>query len=216
MEQRDIVMEIAPYQDDHGLRLRWNNVTLVDGRRDVPGVKFRRDEMLLVPAPERSFFLAASATIPFAQKKEPDAVKGDPLRWGAVAGEALDVFASRSWRTGPTSCRPRAVSREPDGVSLEFERIVDGEVVRHMSGHAVARPSRRHALAAPPVLGSALAAGGLAASGAAGARRPATSDRHRQRHRHLLSGGLADRRACCRARPARAPAARPAVAACPT
>ena len=26
---------------------------------------------------------------------------------------------------------------EREGVSLEFERIVDGEVVRHMSGHAV-------------------------------------------------------------------------------
>ena len=51
-------------------------MTLVDGRRDVPGVKFRRDEVLLVPAPERSFFLAAVGYDPFALKKEPDAVNG--------------------------------------------------------------------------------------------------------------------------------------------
>ncbi len=43
------------------------------------------------------------------------------------------------------------------------------------------------------VLGSALAAGGLAASGLQARRGALHQDRHRQRHRHLLSGGLADR-----------------------
>ena len=35
-EQRDIVMEISAYRE-HGLQVQWHNVTLVDGRRDVPG-----------------------------------------------------------------------------------------------------------------------------------------------------------------------------------
>jgi hypothetical protein len=135
-EQRDIVMEIAPYEE-RGLRLRWNNVTLVDGRRDVPGVKFRRDEMLLVPAPERSFFLAAVGYDPFAEKKQPDLIKGDPLRWGVVNGEALDVFTFSILEDGTYELQASRRHPAGDGVRLEFERIVDGDVARHMTGHAV-------------------------------------------------------------------------------
>jgi hypothetical protein len=135
-EQRDIVMEILPH-DDHGLRLRWHNVTLFDGRRDVPGVKFRRDEVLLVPTPGRSFFLAGLGYDPFALKKEPDAVKGDPIRWGAVTGDALDVFSFVILEDGSYELQVSRRGPERDGVLLEFERIVDGEVVRQMTGHAV-------------------------------------------------------------------------------
>jgi hypothetical protein len=135
-EQRDIVMEIEPYRQ-HGLRLRWHNVTLVDGRRDVPGVKFRRDEVLLVPAPNRSFFLAGVGYDPFAEKKAPDAVNGDALRWGVVAGEALDVFSFAILEDGTYELQISSRHPERDGVRLEFERIVDGEIMRHMTGHAV-------------------------------------------------------------------------------
>ena len=135
-EQRDIVMEIEPYQDS-GLRLRWNNVTLVDGRRDLPGVKFRRDEMLLAPAPDRSFFLAGVGYDPFAVKKQTNLFEGDPLRWAVVAGESLDVFSFSILEDGTYEIQASRRHPRPDGVGLEFERIVDGEVVRHMSGHAV-------------------------------------------------------------------------------
>ena len=136
LEQRELVGEILPH-DDHGLRLRWHNVTLVDGRRDVPGVKFRRDEVLLVPAPERSFFLAVVGYDPFALKKEPDAVNGDPLRWGTLTDDGLDVFSFVILEDGTYELQASRRGPEREGVSLEFERIVDGEVVRHMSGHAV-------------------------------------------------------------------------------
>jgi hypothetical protein len=135
-EQRDIVMEIEPYRD-HGLRLRWNNVTLVDGRRDVPGVQFRRDEILLSPAPDRAFFLAGIGYDPFAEKKAPDPLAGDPLRWGAVAGEALDIYSFMILEDGTYELQISSRRPERDGIRLEFERVVDGELVRRMTGHAV-------------------------------------------------------------------------------
>jgi hypothetical protein len=135
-EQRDIVMEIMRYQE-HGLRLRWNNVTLVDGRRDVPGVQFRRDEVVLVPAPERSFYLAGVGYDPFAEKKEPDAVGGDPLRWGSASGEALDLFTFTILEDGSYELQASRRHPDGDGVRLDFERVVDGEVMRHMTGRAV-------------------------------------------------------------------------------
>jgi hypothetical protein len=135
-EQRDIVMEIAPYQD-HGLRVDWHNVTLVDGRRDVPGVKYRHDEVLLVPTPDRAFFLAAVGYDPFAERKAPDALRGDPLRWGAVAGEALDLFAFTILEDGTYELQQSRRHPSGDGVSLDFQRVLDGQLVRHMVGHAV-------------------------------------------------------------------------------
>ena len=135
-EQRDIVMEIEPYQES-GLRLRWNNVTLVDGRRDLPGVKFRRDEILLAPAPDRSFFLAAVGYDPFAVKKQTNLLNGDPLRWGAVDGEALDLYAFTINEDGTYELQLSRRQPSGDGVRLDFQRIADGELVRHMVGHAV-------------------------------------------------------------------------------
>lgn len=136
VEQRDIVMEIAPYQKT-GLRLDWHNVTLVDGRRDVPGVKYRHDAVLLVPAPNRDFFLAGVGYDPFAERKSPDPLRGDPLRWGVVAGEAIDLYAFEIRDDGTYELQISRRHPDGDGVRLDFQRVVDGELVRHMIGHAV-------------------------------------------------------------------------------
>ncbi len=136
VEQRDIVMEIAPYQGS-GLRVDWHNVTLVDGRRDVPGVEYRHDEVRLVPAPDRSFFLAAIGYDPFAEQKAPNAIAGDPLRWAVVAGEALDLYAVTILEDGTYELQQSRRHPSGDGVRLDFQRVVDGKLVRHMVGHAV-------------------------------------------------------------------------------
>jgi hypothetical protein len=135
-EQRDIDMVIEPYQNG-GLKVRWTNVTLVDGRRDVPGVRRHSDEMLLVPAPDRAFFLGGVGYDPFRTKKAPDPIAGDPLRWGAVAGEVLATYSFTIEADGTFELQ--TFRREPikDGIGLEFERIVDGELVRRMTGRAV-------------------------------------------------------------------------------
>ena len=45
VETRDIDIEIGPFRRT-GFRLRWTNVTLVDGHRDVPGAKRRVNEVI--------------------------------------------------------------------------------------------------------------------------------------------------------------------------
>ena len=135
MEQRDIDMVIEPYQND-GLRVQWTNVTLVDGRRDVPGVKRRSDEMLLVPAPGRGFFLGGVGYDPFRTKKSADPIAGDPLRWGVVAGEALATYSFDILEDGTFELQVFRRQPIPDGIGLEFDRILDGELVRRMTGRA--------------------------------------------------------------------------------
>lgn len=136
LEQRHVVMELQPYREN-GLSLQWNNVTLVDGRRDLPGVKFRRDEVLLVPAPGRSFFLAGVGYDPFSDKPAIDPIRGDALRWGVAAGDSLDLYSLVILDDGTYELQ--ATNRHPDGdgVALRFERIVDGTVLRRMTGRAV-------------------------------------------------------------------------------
>jgi hypothetical protein len=136
LEQRDIVMELRPYRET-GLQLEWHNVTLVDGRRDVPGVKFRHDEVLLAPAPGRSFFLAQVGYDPFAEKRALDALAGDPLRWGVASGDSLSLYSFVVHDDGTYELQVTERRPEGDGVALEFDRILDGKVVRRMTGRAV-------------------------------------------------------------------------------
>ena len=136
LEQRDIVMELKPYRET-GLQLEWHNVTLVNGRRDVPGVKFRHDEVLLAPAPGRNFFLAQVGYDPFAEKRSLDPLAGDPLRWGVASGDSLSLYSFAIHDDGTYELQVTGRRPDGDGVALEFDRIVDGQVTRRMTGHAV-------------------------------------------------------------------------------
>ena len=135
-EQRDIVMEIAAYRE-RGLQVQWHNVTLVDGRRDLPGVKFRRDAVTLMPAPDRSFYLAQLGYDPFSERKTLDPVGGDPMRWGVVGKDSLDLYTIAIRDDGSYELQTTHRHPEGDGVALVFERVVAGELVRRMAGHAV-------------------------------------------------------------------------------
>ena len=200
-------MEIEPYHE-HGLRLHWTqrDPGRRPARRAGRQVPQRRGAAGAGAGPRRSSW-PGSATTRSPEKREPDAVAGDPLRWGVVDGRgARDLFSFVD--PGGRDLRAAGLAPAPDGdgVGLEFDRIVDGEVVRRMTGRAVAGRVGRMPLAPPHrSSASALAAAGLARQRPPRAEEAALRhDRHRQRHRHLLSGGLADRR------PALAPARRAA------
>jgi hypothetical protein len=135
-EQRDIDMEITPYRDD-GLKVRWTNVTLVDGRRDLPGVKRRSDEIALAPAPDRSFYLAGFGYDPFSDREEPNPIQGDPLRWSVITDQSLAIYSFMILEDGRYELQISRRDPSPDGIRLDFERIVDGEVARRLTGRAV-------------------------------------------------------------------------------
>lgn len=135
-QERDIDIVIEPYEGQ-GLKITWTNVTLVNGRRDVPGVKRRSDEILLVPAPDRDFYLAGVGYDPFHARPEVDPLRGDPLRWGTVRGGAVDVYSFVVLDDGRYELQVFERRPTQDGMTLEFDRILDGEVVRRTSGHAV-------------------------------------------------------------------------------
>ena len=134
--RRDIDLVISP-EDRGGLRVAWSNVTLVNGRRDVPGVERRVDEVRLVPAPDRDFYLAREAYDPFTERRAPEPLAGDALRWATVTGDTLRTYSLAILDDGTYELQTYDRTLVPDGIRLDWRRTVDGQVDRQATGHAV-------------------------------------------------------------------------------
>jgi hypothetical protein len=135
--ERDVDLTISPKGKD-GLLLTWTNVTLVKGRRDVPGVQRRTDEMWLVPAPGRGFYHARAAYDPFSERRPLDAIAGgDPVRWGTMSDNSLQVYSFVILDDGRYELQIYVRALTSDGLSLDWKRYMDGELVAHMTGTLV-------------------------------------------------------------------------------
>jgi hypothetical protein len=135
-EERDIDIIVSGH-GKKGLRIAWTNVTLVDGRRDRPGVKRRSDEVTLTPADGRNFYLASPGYDPFHERARPDPLGGDPLRWAVIEDGGLEVYSFMILEDGRYELQIYSRRATPAGMTLGFARILDGEVVRRMTGRAV-------------------------------------------------------------------------------
>ena len=134
-EERDIDVEITPF-DRTGFRVRWVNVTLVDGRRDVPGVKRRVSELAFRPGKGRNFFVEAPAVNVFAEREEVTPMGGDPVRWAVHDEAGLHVYAFSILDDGRYELQTYSRRRTPTGLELRYERTVDGKLLRSISGRA--------------------------------------------------------------------------------
>lgn len=135
-EERDIDIVVSRHGKE-GLKIAWTNVTLVDGRRDLPGVKRRSDQVTLTPAAGRDFHLASPGYDPFHERARPDPLKGDPLRWAVIGGDGIETYSFQILEDGRYELQTYSRRATPTGMTLGFARVLDGEVVRRMTGRAV-------------------------------------------------------------------------------
>jgi hypothetical protein len=135
-EERDIDVEIVPFDRD-GFRIRWVNVTLVDGRRNVPGVKRRVSELTFRPAKGRAFFVEAPQVNVFAEREETTPIGGDPVRWAVLDAAGLHVYSFVVLDDGRYELQTYSRKRTSAGISLRYERVVDGKPLREIDGQAV-------------------------------------------------------------------------------
>ncbi|HRY23669.1 MAG: hypothetical protein H6852_15770 [Geminicoccaceae bacterium] len=136
VETRDIDIEIGPFRRT-GFRLRWTNVTLVDGRRDVPGVKRRVNEVIFEPHDGSRLFVEASVANLFQRQEEMSPLAGDPVRWAKLDENGMHVFSFAILEDGQYELQTYTRQLVDDGLELTFERVVDGEVLRRIDGWAV-------------------------------------------------------------------------------
>ncbi len=135
-ERREMDVVIERYQR-RGFRVRWTNVTLVDGRRDLPGVKRRELAVAFRPAPDGSYFVEAPEYNPFERKEEIKPLAGDPIRWAVLDESGLYIYSFVVLEDGRYELQMYRRYPEREGIGLLYERIVDGTVLKRITGYAV-------------------------------------------------------------------------------
>ena len=133
--EREMTVKIRPYKTT-GVEISWTSVELVEGRRDKPGVTYREDQLLLLPSENEQYFIASAPHKPFEQRQQDQPMAGDPLRWATLNEEGLQVFSFVILDDGRYELQRYNRQLDAQGLALSFERIVDDEIIREVSGYA--------------------------------------------------------------------------------
>jgi hypothetical protein len=133
VRRRDMDIVIEPYKSG-GFKIHWVNVTLVDGQRAVPGVQRRVQTVLFEPAEDREFFIEVQEANPFRERGETRPMRGDPVRWASLDDQGLHVYSFVVLEDGSYELQIYDRRLTDIGIDINFRRIVDGEVVRRITG----------------------------------------------------------------------------------
>jgi hypothetical protein len=133
VRQRDMDIVIEPYKQG-GFRIQWVNVSLVDGKRAVPGVERRVQTVLFEPAQDRGFFIEAAESSPFREREETRPMRGDPVRWASLDDQGLHVYSFVVLEDGRYELQVNDRTLTDIGLDVSFQRIVDGAVMRRVTG----------------------------------------------------------------------------------
>jgi hypothetical protein len=133
VRQRDMDIVIEPYKQG-GFRIQWINVSLVDGKRAVPGVERRVQTVLFEPAQDRGFFMEAAESNPFREREQTRPMRGDPVRWASLDDQGLHVYSFMVLQDGRFELQIYDRSLTEIGLDIRFQRIVDGAVMRQITG----------------------------------------------------------------------------------
>jgi hypothetical protein len=136
VHHRDMDIVVQPYGDG-GFRIDWINVTLVNGRRDVPGVERRVQSTLFEPVEDRDMYVEVEPENPFQEHAETSPMRGDPVRWASIDGPRLHVYAFEVLADGTYELQIYDRILTDKGLDIHFERIVDGKLMRRISGTTV-------------------------------------------------------------------------------
>jgi hypothetical protein len=133
VRQRDMDIVIEPYKQG-GFRIQWVNVSLVNGKRAVPGVERRVQTVLFEPARDRGFFIEAAESSPFRLREETRPMRGDPVRWASLDDQGLHVYSFVVLEDGRYELQVYDRTLTDIGLDISFKRIVDGAVMRRITG----------------------------------------------------------------------------------
>ena len=117
--------------------IRWVNVTLVDGRRDLPGVERRIAEVVFEPRDGSDFFTEGRTVDPFSSREEIAPLAGDPVLWAKLDDDGLHVFSFVVLPDGAFELHTYTRRLTEVGLDLFFERVVDNVVMRRVEGRTV-------------------------------------------------------------------------------
>lgn len=135
-ERRDIDMVISPYKGK-GFRIEWVAVSLVYGRRDVPGVKRQKNEVLFEPGKNECCFVEVGKYDPFREHEALRPMLGEPVRWAVLDEYGLQIYSFAVLEEGGYELQRYNRRLTGQGIDLLYELIEDGVVKRRITGHTV-------------------------------------------------------------------------------
>lgn len=134
--ERDMTIQIEE-GPKNGFQITWINVSLVDGRRDVPGVERRVASATFVPGERDGVYIEEMRGSLFERRHLADPLEGEPIRWARVDGDRLGVFSFGILEDGRYGLQSYERILTDVGLDIEFRAVLDGTVVRTVTGHTV-------------------------------------------------------------------------------
>lgn len=136
VEERDLEIQIG--EGDRGaISILWSNVTLVDGRRDLPGVEWRLEQLSMVPRRGDGLLTEDTRGSMFSGRRDIEVMAGDALRWGRIQDNSLDIFAMGLLEDGGYILQSYARRLTDIGLEIEFRAYRNGHLVRTIIGQTV-------------------------------------------------------------------------------
>lgn len=133
-EERDMDIMIETTSD--GFTIDWINVSLVDGRRDVPGVE-RRAVSLTFREDSPGRFVVERRRSLFERRKEGNMFDGAPISWARLEDNKLGVFTLVVLNDGAYELQVYERILTDEGIDIDFVRLDEGVPARRIKGHTV-------------------------------------------------------------------------------
>lgn len=135
VQQRDMDVTITP-EGDNGFQVRWTSVSLIGGRRDVPGVERWVEQANFMPSDNQGLYVEEIPHSVFGKASPLDPLSGAPVRWARLHGDVLSVY-SMTVDHGHWELQSYDRVLTPSGLDIRFQRFVDGALLREIDGHTV-------------------------------------------------------------------------------
>lgn len=128
LDKRDIRAEIVPR--DKGFTVKWVMVI-----RKASG-KVKRDDTTItfLPSPRPNIYSSAMRADAFGNAVPLDPMRGDPYVWARIEGPTLMIHALIVTDEGGYEMQTYERTLTPTGLQLKFLRVVDGRVLRTVTG----------------------------------------------------------------------------------
>lgn len=113
------------------------SVRLVDGRRDVQGVRRRAFEARFGENDDGTFFLAKSNYNPFSETTSSEIFAGEPLEWAQIDENSLVIYTFAVLEDGRYESQVYERTLDGNLMRTMYQRHLDGELQRQTSGSMV-------------------------------------------------------------------------------
>jgi hypothetical protein len=134
--QRDLEIIIEELGRNR-FRITWTNVSLVDGRRDVPGVERRVGVATFEPGDQPNVYVQETRGSLFEREEDIDFLEGDALRWASIEGDRMGMYSIALTEEGLLEVQSYVRTLTDIGMDLDFRRMYDGRIDRRIEGTAV-------------------------------------------------------------------------------